>query len=69
MYQGIVFAADQGAVAANISYAYYNGDAFSDAAQYMFSKGGWVTVAGGNYGEPREEKDNPLPDGMSIKSK
>lgn len=59
MTKGITFAADNGAKAANISFQVYNGAAFTSAAQYMHSKGGWVVVAGGNTGIYENYSDNP----------
>ncbi len=59
MLQGITYAADNGAKVANISFRIFNGDALSSAAQYMYSSGGWVVVAGGNTGIFENYSDNP----------
>jgi len=59
MIQGIIYAADNGAKVANISFRVFNGDALTSAAQYMHSSGGWVVVAGGNTGIFENYSDNP----------
>ncbi|MEM2759483.1 MAG: S8 family serine peptidase [Nitrososphaerales archaeon] len=59
MAKGIVFAADNGARVANISFRIFNGDTLTDAAKYMYNKGGWVVAAGGNTGTYENYKDNP----------
>ncbi len=58
MIQGITYAADNGAKVANISFRVFNGNALTDAAQYMHSSGGWVVVAGGNTGNFENYSDN-----------
>jgi len=59
MAQGIVYAADNGAKSANISFHIYNGAALSDAAKYMNDKGGWVVAAAGNTGKFEDYPENP----------
>lgn len=57
--KGIVYAADNGARAANISFRVFNGATFTDAAKYMYDKGGWVVVSGGNTGVFENYSENP----------
>ena len=59
MIQGIVYAADNGARAANISFHIFNGAALTDAAKYMYDKGGWVVAAAGNTGKFENYPENP----------
>ena len=59
MINGIVYAADNGARVANISFAIYNGAALSQAAQYMNDHGGWVVAAAGNSGAYEDYSENP----------
>ena len=59
MISGIVYAADNGARAANISFAIFNGAALSSAAQYMNDRGGWVVAAAGNSGAFEGYTENP----------
>ena len=59
MIKGIIHAADNGARAANISFIIFNGNALTDAAKYMYDKGGWVVAAGGNTGKFEDYSDNP----------
>lgn len=59
MAKGITYAADQGAKVANISYLIYNGNTLTDAAQYMYNKGGWVVASGGNTGTFENYTENP----------
>jgi len=59
MIKGITYAADNGARAANISFLIFNGNALTDAAKYMYDKGGWVVAAGGNTGQFENYSDNP----------
>ena len=59
MTKAITYAADKGAKVANISYRVFNGAAFNDAAKYMYDKGGFVVVAGGNTGKYENYADNP----------
>jgi len=59
MIKGIIYAADNGAKVANISYRIYAGDPLTDAAKYMHDKGGWVVAAGGNTGVFANYADNP----------
>jgi len=58
MISGIVYAADNGARVANISFAIFNGAALSDAAQYMNDHGGWVVAAAGNSGAFEDHTEN-----------
>jgi len=59
MSEGIIYAADQGAKAANLSFQIYNGDTLTSAAKYMYDKGGWVVASGGNTGVYENYSDNP----------
>jgi subtilisin family serine protease len=59
MGQAIVYAADHGAKVANISFLIYDGAFISDAAKYMYDKGGWVVAAGGNTGVLENYTNNP----------
>ena len=59
MAKGIIFAADNGARSANISFHIFDGFALKDAAKYMYDKGGWVVAAGGNSGSLQNYNDNP----------
>ena len=57
---GMLWAADHGARVVNVSYYGVNGDAtITSAAQYLQSKGGVVTTAGGNDGLFYSAPDNP----------
>jgi subtilisin family serine protease len=55
----LIWAADNGARVANISYACTNFSTVVSAAQYFQSKGGVVTVAAGNDGVYDSTADNP----------
>ena len=57
--KGVLFAADNGARVANISFAIYDGSVITDAAKYMYNKGGWVVASAGNDGNFWDKKDNP----------
>ncbi len=57
--KGIIFAADNGAKVANISFAVFDGKALTDAATYMYNKGGWVVASAGNSGKLENLNDNP----------
>ncbi|MGH9910392.1 MAG: S8 family serine peptidase, partial [Nitrososphaerales archaeon] len=59
MINGIVYAADNGARVANISFQIFNGAALSNAAQYMNNHGGWVVAAAGNTGLLENYSENP----------
>ena len=59
MIDGIIYAADNGARVANISYLIFNGDAITDAAKYMHDKGGVVVASAGNTGQLENYADNP----------
>jgi len=59
MIQGIVYAADNGARSANISFHIYNGASLTDAAKYMHDRGGWVVAAAGNTGKFEDYPENP----------
>ena len=59
MIGGIVYAADLGARAANISFRIFDGAALTDAAKYMHDRGGWVVAAAGNTGRYESYSDNP----------
>jgi len=59
MSEGIIYAADQGAKAANLSFHIFNGDTLNSAAKYMYDKGGWVVASGGNTGVYENYSDNP----------
>jgi len=55
----IVYAADNGARVANISFAIYAGDrTITNAARYMYSHDGLVVAAAGNSGQLVNAKDN-----------
>jgi len=56
---GLVWAADNGANVANISYRVSNSSTVSTAAQYMRNKGGLVVVAAGNENIDPGYTDNP----------
>lgn len=56
---GLVWAADQGADIANISYAFTSSATVSSAASYMRNKGGLVVVASGNHSLALDCSDNP----------
>ena len=56
---GLIWAADNGARVANVSYACTNFDTIITAAQYFQSKGGVVAVAAGNDGAYGAAADNP----------
>jgi hypothetical protein len=53
MIDGIVWAADNGARVANLSYGAAGSSSVADAADYMMSKGGVVVLAAGNYNKDR----------------
>lgn len=55
----LVYAADQGARVANISYAIYNAPELQSSLSYFQSKGGLVFGAGGNGGAFKDLPDNP----------
>lgn len=57
--QGLVYAADRGAKAAVMSFGIYGGSTFSDAAKYLYDRGGWAVAAGGNDGTYHADNDNP----------
>ena len=57
--KGITYAADNGARVANISYSCSTSSAVADAARYMQSKGGVVTVSAGNASTFDNTGDNP----------
>ena len=61
MAKGIVFAADNGARVANLSFHIFGGGAstLSNAAKYMYDKGGWVVAAAGNTGKYESYSENP----------
>ena len=57
---GIIYAADHGARVANISFGpLFNSNTLTNAAKYMYDKGGWVVVSGGNSGSYTYFSDNP----------
>jgi hypothetical protein len=53
MVDGIVWAADNGARVANLSYGAAGSSSVADAADYMMGKGGVVVLAAGNYNRDR----------------
>ncbi len=53
MIEAIVWAADNGARVANLSYGAAGSSGVADAADYMMSKGGVVVLAAGNYNKDR----------------
>jgi hypothetical protein len=55
----LIWAADNGAKVANISYGVSNSASVSSAAQYMRNRGGVVVVAAGNSGTNPGYADNP----------
>ena len=57
--RGLIWAADNGADVANISYGVSNSATVANAAQYMRSKGGLVVVAAGNDGADPGYANNP----------
>ena len=57
--KGLIYAADNGARAAVMSFLIYNGQSLSSAAKYMVDKGGVVVGAGGNTGSYADYADNP----------
>lgn len=57
--QGLTYAADLGAKAAVMSFGIYGGSFLSDAAKYLYDKGGWAVAAGGNDGTYHSDADNP----------
>ena len=64
---GIIYAADHGARVANISFGpLFNSNTLTNAAKYMYDKGGWVVVSGGNSGSYKSFSDNPYLIGVSA---
>lgn len=59
MANGLVFAADHGARAANISYRVSTNSTVKTAAQYFMNHGGVVTIAAGNESSLDNNPDNP----------
>ncbi len=57
--KGIVYAADNGAKVANVSFQIFDGAVLTDSAKYMYSKGGLVVAAAGNTGSYQNYSDNP----------
>lgn len=57
--KGLIYAADNGAKSATISFRIYGGHALSGAAKYFMDKGGLVVGAGGNTGSYYNDPDNP----------
>ena len=57
--EGIIYAADNGAKVANISYLIFNGEAITDAAKYMHDQGGVVVASAGNTGKFEDYEDSP----------
>jgi subtilisin family serine protease len=55
---GIIYAADQGAKVANVSYAAYDSAAVTSAAAYLASKGGILTMSAGNAGTQSSTKND-----------
>lgn len=64
--QGLVWAADQGAQVANISYDVSSISSVSSAAQYMRNQGGVVIVAAGNASTDPGYADNPYMTSVSA---
>jgi len=56
---GIIWAADNGADIANVSYGVTSSYTVTNAANYMRSKGGLVVVSAGNGGSDLDCQDNP----------
>ncbi len=59
LVEGLIWAADNGAKIANISYGISGSNALSDAAAYMKSKGGLVFSSAGNSGSDLGYGDDP----------
>jgi len=57
--EGIIYAADNGARVANISYLIFNGEAITDAAKYLHDQGGVVVASAGNTGKFEDYEDSP----------
>jgi thermitase len=57
--KGLIYAADNGAKSATISFLIYGGHALSSAAKYFMDRGGLVVGAGGNTGSYYNDSDNP----------
>lgn len=59
MIEAIIYAADNGARVANISYDIKDGKILTQAAKYMHDRNGWVVAAAGNGGQEWFGEDNP----------
>ncbi len=59
IYMGLIWAADQGARVANVSFRVSENTFASFGMQYFASKGGVVTVSAGNQGDTSGSPDNP----------
>lgn len=59
MCNALVWASDNGARVANISYKVSSSSAVQSAAEYFMARGGVVTIAAGNDGEFVSSPDNP----------
>jgi thermitase len=57
--KAILYAADNGARVANISFQIYNGQFLTDAAKYLHERGGVVVASAGNTGSLANYADNP----------
>jgi len=57
--KGLIYAADQGAKVAVISFQIYGGSSLTSAAKYFFERGGLVFAAGGNSGSYVGDPENP----------
>jgi len=59
MGKALVYAADNGAKVANISFLVYDGSYIRDAIKYMYNRGGVIVSSGGNTGIFENYQDNP----------
>ncbi|WP_068547005.1 S8 family serine peptidase [Thalassotalea crassostreae] len=58
--EGLIWAADNGASIANISYAVSSSSTVTNAAQYFYNNGGLVVASAGNSGTDLNCNDNPF---------
>jgi subtilisin family serine protease len=66
---GLIWAADNGAKVANVSFGgVHQSSGIRSAAQYFMSKGGIVTASAGNYGTDDGSSDNPYVISVSATS-
>jgi len=57
--KGLIYAADNGARVAVLSFQIFGGGSITSAAKYFFEKGGLIFAAGGNTGAYVGDPDNP----------